>query len=76
MDTKGNVAIQASGGGGITAGAPGISVTRYKSITNAPKIDKLNGEYHIEWGATYLIPTISFNFFDISQSVYNKIMEW
>lgn len=33
-------------------------------------------EFHIEWGATYSIPTISFNFFDISQSVYNKIMEW
>lgn len=30
MDTKGNVAIQASGGGGITGGDPGISITRYQ----------------------------------------------
>ena len=46
MDTKGNVAIQASGGWGITGGNPGISITRYKSVTNAPKIDKLNDAYY------------------------------
>ena len=45
LDTKGNIAIQASIGGGVTVGDPGVSVTRYKSITNAPNINKLNGEY-------------------------------
>lgn len=45
MDTKGNVAIQVSGGGGITGGDPGISITRYQSVTNAPNIDKLNDAY-------------------------------
>ena len=46
IDTKGNVAIQASGGGGVVAGEPGGSITNYHSITNAPTIDKLNGEYY------------------------------
>ena len=46
MDTKGNVAVQASGGGGITGGNPGISITRYQSVTNAPNIDKLNDAYY------------------------------
>ena len=46
MDTKGNVAIQASGGGGITGGDPSISITRYQSVTNAPNIDKLNDAYY------------------------------
>lgn len=46
MDTKGNVTIQASVGGGITGGDPGASITYYQSITNAPEIDVLNGEYY------------------------------
>lgn len=40
------VAIQASGGGGITGGDPGISITHYQSVTNAPNIDKLNDAYY------------------------------
>lgn len=43
-DTKGNFAIQASGCGGFTSGTPGVSVTRYTSVTNAPDIDRTNGE--------------------------------
>ena len=43
VDTKGNVAIQASGGAGATQGDPGISFTRYKCITNTPSINDLNG---------------------------------
>ncbi len=46
MDTKGNVAIQTSCGGGVTGGDPSISITYYQSITNAPNIDKLNGAYY------------------------------
>ncbi|MDD7635687.1 MAG: RHS repeat-associated core domain-containing protein [Clostridiales bacterium] len=43
VDTKGNVAIQGSAGGGITGGSPGISITAYQSMTNAPSIGKLEG---------------------------------
>lgn len=43
IDTKGNVAIQSSSGGGITGGSPGASITAYQNITNAPNIDKLEG---------------------------------
>ena len=43
IDTKGNVAIQGSAGGGVTGGSPGVSITAYQSVTNAPSIDKLDG---------------------------------
>ena len=55
MDTKGNVAIQASLGGGITGGDPGISVTQYKSVTNAPNIKKLNDAYY-QVGGSIAVP--------------------
>ncbi len=42
-DTKGNVAVQGSFGGGVTGGTPGASITAYQNITNAPNIEKLNG---------------------------------
>ena len=41
IDTKGNVAIQGSAGGGITGGVPSASITAYQSVTNAPSIAKL-----------------------------------
>ena len=43
IDTKGNVAIQGSAGGGVTGGSPGASITAYQSVSNAPSIDKLEG---------------------------------
>ena len=43
IDTKGNVAIQASLGTNVTGGSPGVSITTYQSVTNAPSIDKLEG---------------------------------
>ena len=43
FDSKGNIAIQGSLGGGITTGTPSISLTTYTNITNAPNINKLNG---------------------------------
>lgn len=43
IDTKGNVAIQSSVGGGVTTGTPGTSITRYSTITNAPSVEQLNG---------------------------------
>ena len=55
FDTKGNVAIQASGGGGITGGDPGISITCYHSVTNAPKINKLENEYY-QIGGSIAVP--------------------
>ena len=55
IDTKGNVAIQASGDGGVTGGTPSFSITRYKSITNAPSIDKLNGTYY-QVGGSVAVP--------------------
>ena len=43
IDSKGFVAIQGSAGGGVTGGSPGISITAYESISNAPSIDNLEG---------------------------------
>ena len=45
MDTKGNIAIQASVGGGITTGSPSISFSRYKSRTIVSSINELEGDY-------------------------------
>ncbi len=44
-DTKGNIAIQAAGGGGLTGGTPGISLSGFASVTNAPNVKNLEGEY-------------------------------
>ncbi len=43
IDTKGNVALQGSFAGGFTGGSPGVSITAYQTVTNAPNIGKLNG---------------------------------
>ncbi len=43
VDTKGNIAVQYSYAGGVTGGSAGVSVTRYKSRTNAPDIYQLEG---------------------------------
>ena len=43
IDTQGNVALQYSTGGGFTTGSPSLSVTGYKSVTNAPSIYELEG---------------------------------
>ena len=34
------------------------------------------GEFHVEWGKTFTIPGTEFNIFDVSESIYRKIMEW
>ena len=56
MDTKGNIAVQPSFAGGITTGVtPSGTISSYRSITNAPSIDKLNGPgYQI--GGSAIIP--------------------
>ena len=30
----------------------------------------------VEWGKTFTIPGTEFNIFDVSESIYRKIMEW
>ena len=55
IDTKGNVAIQASAGGGLTGGTPSLSFSTYNSITNAPSIEKLNGEGY-QLGGSAIVP--------------------
>lgn len=55
MDTKGNVAIQATGGGGVTGGTPSISISGYSSITNAPSINELN-DMGYQIGGSAIIP--------------------
>ena len=55
VDTKENVAIQYSYGGGVTGGSTGISVTRYKSRTNAPDIYQLEGPSQ-QIGGSYGVP--------------------
>ena len=44
FDSKGNVAIQVTKGGGVTTGTPSISITRFHSYTNAPSIKALTLE--------------------------------
>ena len=43
IDTKGNVAIQGTGAGGLCTGPFGFSACGYNMITNAPNIYKLEG---------------------------------
>lgn len=42
----------------ITVGSPGASISRYKSITNAPSIDKLNGSGY-QAGRSVAVPVKS-----------------
>lgn len=51
IDTKGNVAIQSSVGSGVTGGSPGGAITTYRSVTNAPSIDKLEGTGYLVGGS-------------------------
>jgi hypothetical protein len=44
FDTKGNIAVQATGVGGVTTGTPGASITLFKASTNAPSIKNLEGK--------------------------------
>ena len=41
MDANGDVAIQRSSVGGFTTGSPGMSITGYQMVTNAPRINEL-----------------------------------
>ena len=56
-DTKGNVSLQVSLGGGVTGGSPSASLTGYTSFTNAPRIDKLEGPYY-QVGGSAATPTL------------------
>ena len=52
LDTKGNIALSASFGEGVTGGSASISASSYQSLTNAPSIDNLsNVSYQI--GGSY-----------------------
>ena len=44
LDTRGNIAIQLTYSSGITSSNPGWSATSYQTITNAPSIERLEGE--------------------------------
>lgn len=43
IDTKGNVEIHRSYSGGVTGGSPCVSISAYRTVTNAPNIKKLKG---------------------------------
>ena len=69
MDTKGNVALQGSYLGGVTAGSPSVSLTGYNTITNASSIDKLEGTAY-QIGASvgvpvYGVPLVGGNDFNV-----------
>lgn len=44
IDTKGNVAIQYSKGGGVAASAPTIAISKFSTITNAKNVYALEGK--------------------------------
>ena len=52
IDTSGDVVLQGSYAGGITTSTGGWNGTVYTSITNAPDVDKLNGEF-FNMGGSY-----------------------
>ena len=62
VDTQGNVALQASGGGGATTGTPSFSISIYQSITNAPNIECLDNEYY-QVGGSIGIPAEGIPFY-------------
>ena len=55
LDSKGNIAIQYSLGGGFTVGNPSLSIAGYTSITNAPSINDLNGLCY-QFGGSVIVP--------------------
>ena len=59
IDTKGNIAIQVTGGGGVTIGTPCTTIGKYKSYTNAPSINELNGPAY-QIGGSAIIPVEGF----------------
>ena len=129
MDTKGNIAIQATGASNVTTSPTlSVSISRYDSVTNAPTVNDLNGpsyqlggsftfpvegvnlvggtdlnvipndsnsyyyglttctglalvgtpglEGHLGQSITETIPYSQINVFDITDYIYNRIMEW
>ena len=60
-DTKGNIAIQATGGYGVTTGSPSGSITGYTSMTNAKDISALEGLY-FQLGGTIAVPILEIPF--------------
>lgn len=57
IDTKGNVAIQATVSAGLTIGS-GNSITSYKTITNAPNVKNLEG-FGYQAGGSLPLPASS-----------------
>ena len=72
VDTKGNVAIQYSVGGGLFTGVPGISLSGYRSITNAPSIDKLEGPGYQFGGTVNAIASGGVDLNIVPDSTLNK----
>ena len=55
IDTSGNIALTGSLASGFTGGTPGLSLTGYDSITNAPSVDKTSG-FGMQIGGTAAVP--------------------
>lgn len=51
VDARGNVALQASGGGGATTGTSSFSLSVYQSVTNAPSIYELTEQSYLVGGS-------------------------
>lgn len=46
------------------------------TLTGGFAVGKAGGEFHVERGKTVTLPITQFNIYDVSKSVYIKIMEW
>ena len=46
------------------------------TLTGGVAAGSPGGEFHVEWGKNFTIPGTEFNIFDVSESIYRKIMEW
>ena len=55
VDTSGDISLTGSVASGFTGGSPGVSITGYDSITNAPSVDNLSG-FGIQMGGTLAVP--------------------
>ena len=55
IDTKGNVAVQATGMGGVTVGGKAIGILEYKTVTTASTVYDLEG-FSAQVGGSYMFP--------------------
>ena len=68
--------VNVNGDFNIIPDSDGDQIYYGRTTTGGLAIGKSGGEFHVEWGKTFTMPGTEFNIFDVSESIYEKIMEW